>query len=118
MIENTVFVNVKKKWFYRRQGFTFDMYTWCYMSSYTQLALSDFDQLGDRFVIVAYYSAAVSYCRASGKKVRFTEDDVKVWFDNMTQKEAKSILDCMMSSRIGGETLSDLADKAEKKNNS
>ena len=91
------------------------MYTWCYMSDYTQLALNEFGELKERFIIVAYYSAAVSYCRNTGKKVRFKESDVKRWFDNMRQCDAQMILDTMMASKIGGETLSDLAEASKKK---
>jgi hypothetical protein len=96
-----------------KQGFAFDMYMWCYMSEYTQLALSDFGSLGERFVVVAYYCAAFSYCRSIGKKVKFTEDDVKRWFDNMPQKTAQLILDTMMKSKIGGESLGSLVEKSK-----
>ena len=97
---------------YRKQGFTFDMFAWAYMSNYTQLALSEFGLLNERFIDVSYYCAAYSYCRNNNLQVDFTEDTVTKWFSDMSQKTAQSILNCMLQSKVGGESIQDLIIKS------
>lgn len=109
MREGVIVVKIPKRWgIRRRQGFAFDMYTWCYMSEYTQLAMDDFDKLEGRTIIVTYYCAAYSYNLQYRKRCNFTEDDVKRWFDDMPQKTAQKILNTMLKSKVGGETMEDL----------
>ena len=109
-MEGVIIVKVKKGWFRRKQGFAFCIWLWMSMSDYTKLPLNDFDKLGDRFLPVAYYSAAFAYNYLRGKKVRFTEKDVSEWINNMTTVEAKKIYDTLVSSRVGGEKIADLMD--------
>jgi len=116
MIEGTIVVRIPKRWgVKRRQGFSFDMYAWCYMSDYTQLPMNEFDTLKDRFIIVAYYSAAYSYNLQHRRRIRFTEADVKRWFDDMPQKTAQTILNTMIKSKIGGESIEDMIVRGEVK---
>lgn len=109
-MEGTVIVRVKKGLFKRKQGFAFSMWSWMTMSEYTKLPLNEFEALGDRFISVAYYCAALAYNYLNGIKVKFTERDVKGWIDNMTTVEAKQIYDALINSRIGGEKIADLID--------
>ena len=108
-MDGTIIVHIRKKWpFRQKQGFTFDMFMWCYMSSYTQLPLNQFGDLGDRFIDVMYYCSAYSYNRNIGKRAKFTEADVKKWFDDMPQKTANAIMNTMLKSKVGGESMEDL----------
>jgi len=89
------------------------MGTWMLMSDYTQLALSEFDHLGERFIPVSYYCAAWAYNFSRGKRWHFTEADVVRWIEQMTTVEAQKILDTMLKSRVGGESLIDLIERAD-----
>jgi len=91
----------------RKQGFRFDMGTWCYMSSYLQLDFDDMGKIGDRFIDVVYYCAAYRYNEhhKGVESIKFTEDDVKLWFKWMPQIIANRIMKVMLDSRIGGQTL-------------
>lgn len=82
------------------------------MSDYTQLALNEFGNLpNDRFLTAIFYCAARCYS-TKGSPWRYTEADVKGWIDRMTNAEAQKIMNAMMESRIGGESLMDLIEKS------
>lgn len=114
-MDGVCIVKVPGRFFSRKQGFQFTMETWMLMSDYTQLALSEFDKLGDRFFTVSYYCAARMYSIKRGPK--FTEKDVERWIKKMPTESAQKILNTMLESRIGGESMSELIEKdtAEKK---
>ena len=99
--------------FGRRQGFQFTMGTWMLMSDYTQLAISEFDRLGDRFILCSYFCAAWAWSRPYGGKPKFTEKDVEGWIKKMTTEQAQKILNTMLESKIGGESLMELIETSE-----
>ena len=112
-MEGVCIVKVPGRFFWRNQGFQFTMGTWMLMSDYTQLAMSEFDKLGERFLTCSYFCAAWAYTRPYGGSPKFTEKDVEGWILKMPTADAQKILNTMLQSRIGGETLSDLIEKAE-----
>ena len=118
-MEGTVIVKIPRKfWFPRKQGFQFTMGTWMLMSDYTQLALNEFGLLdGDKFLLKAWYCAARCYS-TRGNPWRYTEADVKKWIDRMSNGEAQKIMDAMLKSRIGGESLADLIESTDEKKKS
>ncbi len=104
-------------WIFRfkfNQGFRFDMYTWCYLSEYTNMT---FDELGniDNSIYVSklLYSAATSYNKDKGIKIKFTESNVKIWIEDMKQKTLNSLIQCMLDSKIGGESIVNLYKKSK-----
>ena len=99
--------------FGRRQGFQFTMGTWMLMSDYTQLAISEFDKLGERFLPCSYFCAAWAWSRPYGGPPKFTEKDVEGWIKKMTTEQAQKILNTMLESKIGGESLLGLIETAE-----
>lgn len=99
------------KW-WRTQGFKFCLGTWEYLSDYTQLALNEFDVLGENFIPKLYYAAAWAYNWSEGNKFPYTEKDVRWWIAEMPQREAQKILDTMLRSRIGGESMISLMQKS------
>jgi hypothetical protein len=112
-MEGVCIVKVPHGIFWKKQGFQFTMGTWMLMSDYTQLALSEFDRLGERFLTCCYYCAAWAYSRPYGGTPPFTEKDVERWILKMPTEDAQKILNCMMQSRIGGESMSELIEKSE-----
>ena len=90
----------------RKQGFSFDMQCWNYLSDYTQLAFNEFDVLdGEKFITKAIYAGAVSYNLWHGRKVKFNEKNVKNWIDNSYRSEIARLITAMTKSRIGGKTI-------------
>jgi hypothetical protein len=112
-MEGVCIVKVPGRFFWRKQGFQFTMGTWMLMSDYTQLALGEFDRLNERFIPCAYFCAAWAYTRPYGGKPSFTEKDVERWIQKMPTEDAQKILNTMLASRIGGESLSELIEKDE-----
>jgi hypothetical protein len=108
-------IKVPRKAIGRRwQGFSFDMYCWCFFSEYTQLAFDEFDVLGDdKFMRKMIYCAAVSYNKSKGKRVNFNEREVQKWIDRSYTEDWNKVVAAMKKSRIGGDTLEDLMDQAE-----
>ena len=113
-MDGTVIVKIPRRfWFPRKQGFQFTMGTWMLMSDYTQLALNEFGVLpNERFLSAVFYCAAKCYS-TKGNPWKYTEEDVKRWIERMPNKEAQKIMSAMWESKIGGESLSELIEKAE-----
>ena len=116
----TVIIRVPRRRFgYRKQGFYFVLETWFWMSNYTQLALNELDELKDyeveedgikkqvnRFLPVAMLSAARMYDIFHKKrKPRFDETDVMRWISKISVEDLGRVYECMLKTRIGGETL-------------
>lgn len=116
-----VIVKIPRKVFgYRQQGFRFTLETWMLLSEYKQLALSDMGLLPDnQFIPATWFCAAKCYEMSLGKIPVFTEKDVSKWIERMATLEAQKIMDCMLQSKIGGESLMNLIEKSveeQKKN--
>jgi len=113
-MDGLVIVKIPRKHFgYRKQGFLFTMGTWMMLSDYTQLALNELGALSnERFISALFYCAAKCYS-TRGNPWRYTEEDVKKWIERMSTKEAQKIMDCMIQSKIGGESLSSLIATSE-----
>lgn len=114
-MEGECIVKVPGRFFWRKQGFRFTMGTWMLMSDYTQLALNEFDRLDSEkrnFLTVAAFCAAWCYSAPRGKP-KFTEKDVEGWIRKMPTESAQKILDTMIESRIGGESMASLIEKSE-----
>lgn len=109
----TVVVKIPRRfWFPRKQGFQFTMGTWMMLSDYVQLALNELGHLdNERFLSAIFYCAAWAYS-TRGHPWRHTEAEVKKWIENMPNKEAQKIMDAMLRSKVGGESLVDLMEKA------
>ncbi len=107
--------------FHRKQGFVFDMYTWFMLSERMNIPLSDQERWSkvnnDVYIFNLMYCSAVSYNRMKGVKVNFNEKHVSYWIDQIKQKDLQAWFNCMLLSRVGGETIKTLSEKAEKKNN-
>ena len=96
--------------------FYFDMYCWCNFAESEEIALTDFDKYeNDEFMSLVMYYAAISAHIDIGIKINFSKDDVKEWIAKMPQSDFQKIFECMLRSRIGGESLVDLVDKSVKK---
>lgn len=117
VIDGLCFIKVPVKrfgiTFWRMQGFQFTMGTWWIMSDYTQLAINEFQLLGDRYLPVLAYSAAKAYNFINGRKVSFTENDVERWIQKMPTEDAQKIINALMESKIGGESMSKLIEESD-----
>ena len=110
---SSVVVKIPRLIGYRKQGFQFSIGTWMMLSDYTQLAFNEFGRLpNDRFMSALFYCAAKCYS-TKGNPWKYTEADVKRWIDKMPTAEAQKIMDCMLLSRIGGESFIELIEKSE-----
>lgn len=90
----------------RKQGFRFDMYCWIRYFEYNEIVNKGVDELdGDLFIRNIMMFAAESYCKEHGKKKTFNTTTVQYWIDNTYQKDLKPIVDVLMSSKLGGQTI-------------
>ena len=96
----------------RKIGFTFKMETWMLLSDYTQMAPLDFGFMEESsFLIKTCYCAARLWYLEHGKKVMFNEDHVKKWIENMKTIDSKELIETLLKSKIGGESIEELIPK-------
>lgn len=94
-------------------GFKFTMETWMLLSDYTQLPPIDFGLMKpESFIVKTCYCATKLWHLEQGKRVKFTEDDVKGWIEEMSTKDSAELVNTLFKSRIGGESLEELIPKA------
>jgi len=61
------------------------------------------------------YSAACSYLKDKGKKLKFTQEQLDGWIDKMNHKDSASLGDAIMKSKVFGKSVEDYAKDARVK---
>mgnify|MGYP001822074461 CR=1 FL=1 len=88
-------------------GFLFDMYAWFLIWDEFGIGLSE---LKDDAANKILYCAAVSAARAEGRKVWFTEKDVRRFIEQSTTKESNQLTQTLIKSQ---KVVTEFAEKAK-----
>ena len=100
----------------RKVKFWFGMYVWQNISEKHGVAYEEFGTIDDEEFICDVLFYAAEYGAMKDKRFRISLNKIKQSYELMPQKQLQRIVDCMIKSRIGGDTImGHFKDKGKKK---
>lgn len=103
------------RFFRRKVKFWFGMYVWQSITDRSDIAYEDIGSIDEHeFICMVLYYAA-EYGSLKDKRRVLSEKQIKKTYEIMPQKQLQRIVNCMLESQYGGDTLIGNVEKGKKK---
>ena len=97
-----------RKIIWHKQGFFFAMPAWLMLCDSENIAFNEIDSLGKDLLRKIFYHAARYYNLSNNIPVNFDDKDAILWDELLPNGDYQKLVQTMIDSRVGGETLGSL----------
>ena len=93
------------RFFFKSVKFWFGMYVWQSITEKREVVYEDLGSVDDDEFIIDCLYFAQEYGAIKDKKRTLKRDTIKNSYELMPQKQLQRIVDCMLNSRFGGDSI-------------